>query len=250
MPSAFLLLSRLSSTTFWLCTSSQITYSVCYCRYFCRQSYRTFCFLCSQSNMSHPQSVLIVGHSFVHRLEEYISQSDLHNFSLSASKYTIFFKSFPGGHIRDLSRVYQFILDNSIQVVLIDLGTNDIDSQINPSHLLAIQLYTMANHMVRDLGVKQVAIMEVFFRTQTGKFAPKLPEFNTRIHQFNNKTKIMCKSVHKSSRQIHFLHHSGLVDNWAQYIVDGVHLTKQGLLKYYKSFRSSIIQHSCQALRF
>ena len=200
--------------------------------------------------MSRPQFVLIVGHSFVHRFEAYISQSDLHNFNLSSSKYTIVFKSFPGGYIRDLSSIYQLVLDNSIPVVLIDLGTNDIDSEINPSHLLANQLYTMANHMVRDLGVKQVAIMEVFFRTQAGKYALRSPEFNTHVHQFNNKAKILCKSVHKSSRQIHFWHHSSLVDNWAQYIVDGVHFTKQGLLKYYKSIRSSIIQHSCQALRF
>ena len=61
VPCAFLLQSRLSFTTFWLCMSFQFITPFCHCRYFARQSLASGVFLCVCAQDGQSCQVLIVG---------------------------------------------------------------------------------------------------------------------------------------------------------------------------------------------
>jgi len=129
-------------------------------------------------------------------------------------------------------------------VVILDVGTNDLDNGLFPPNVLADILFRFAESLQQHFKVRHIVILEVFFRTELGQFAPRSPGFNASVRQFNNKCKFLSTSKPLSERFCHFWHHSGMVANWQQYIVDGVHLTQIGLSKYYRSVRSAIIRYS------
>ena len=192
--------------------------------------------------------MVIIGHSFVRRLESYIGEDDARsNFGLSNSTHSVKFSGIGGARIPQLRRRMQIIADEKPNVVIVDIGTNDVYNRRASVHSLVHNLFNIVHMLHTTYGVKQVIIMEMFFRTSHGRFGSRNPQFNVDVLEFNK----LCKryvEVHSCRlRNIQFWHHVGLTNNWQQYIEDGVHLNRSGLAKYYRSVRSAVIRFSSMA---
>ena len=179
-----------------------------------------------------PTKAAIIGHSFVRRLKNYVDEDkSKHNLGLTTNSHQVTMRGGGGLRICQLQQHFDFIRRMRPEVVLIDIGTNDLDSRRKPVQVLARELFQVAA-IIRDrYNVKQVVICEVFYRTPVGRYASSNPEFNEGVHEFNQACKTYAASSSPVFRNIHFWHHTGLVENWQQYIADGVHLNQMGLFK-------------------
>ena len=128
--------------------------------------------------MARPAKIHIVGHSFIRRLEEYSRQQDGNRMNLDGGDHLVTFSSFPGGKITDLPRDYAFIQSRNPDVVLIHLGTNDLaDPSASPA-ALAQSLYDMARYLAQIVGVREVLLMQCFYRTTSGRYSAPDPQYN------------------------------------------------------------------------
>ena len=82
--------------------------------------------------------------------------------------------------------------------------------------------------------------MEVFPRTDGRYRCP--PGFNVEARRYN----LLLRERLAACPRTHLHHHKGLVDNWPQYVADGVHLNAAGMTKYNKSVRRAILKYSAR----
>lgn len=194
---------------------------------------------------SAPIKVMIWGHSFVRRLQQFIQlDPGRSNLSLTTDKHLVFIRYRGGGRTIHAKWDYHFIRELQAEIVLIDIGTNDIDSQHVSPDVVAQQVFNIAKTLIYFYNVKRVILMEVLFRSESGDFRPlHNKNFVSDAHQYNNKIKILINSQpQRDSAPIVYLHHRGLVQDWCNYLIDGVHLNPQGMLKYFNSIRRAILR--------
>ena len=187
---------------------------------------------------------LVLGDSFVNRLDKYIEQHQaLSNMGLSLPTRDIVFHGQPGLLVDNLYHHLHVVRHLTPDIVLIHVGSNDLDNGTISSGSLVQSLKRFAQHIKSVFGVRMVIILEVFFRARVCRGPWSSVSFlNNTIKQFN----AQCKSLARTTTcPFLFWHHPGMVLAWEQYISqDGVHLNKQGLTKYYKSVRSAVIKYS------
>ena len=162
--------------------------------------------------------------------------------NLDGGDHLLTFTSFPGGKISDLPRDYSYIQSRNPDVVMIHLGTNDLADPSASPIALAQSLYDMARHLAQIVGVREVLLMQCFFRTTSGRYSSPDPQYNSRVHQFNEALKALAFAVPYSERQIHYNFFRGMVKDWEQYIGDGCHFNQPGLAKYARVVRRVIIK--------
>ena len=192
-------------------------------------------------------SVLIWGHSYVRRLQDYCEQhQEAHNLGLSFDKHSIFFKARGGGKAIHAKLDFKVIDQVGADIVILDIGTNDLDSERVAPNVLAREVFdaaTTIQYMYPQ--VKKIVILEVLFRTPNGSFPLHNENFFLAAHQYNNKVKSLVNNQHdRQNAKILFWHHKGLVQNWPSFIMDGVHLTPEGMKKYFSSIRRLILRLS------
>ena len=199
---------------------------------------------------SSPLKVVILGHSFVRRTSDYINQDKsgaLHNFGLSPTTHTISFISRPGGKARNMKNAYSQIQAIEPDLVLLDIGTNDLQSS-SPSVLVS-QVYNIFRTLVYFCNVKMVVFLQVLPRTVYGRygaplsFQAKVAEYNQHLktHVFQNK---ICHIFGRTPVPIRFWYHKGFTTKWESFITDGVHLNPQGLALYIRSLRRAVLKFS------
>jgi lysophospholipase L1-like esterase len=115
----------------------------------------------------------------------------------------------------------------SPDLVIFDIGTNDLDTQAPAVTKLAEQLFSFGRKLVAVRGVSHVAFLEVLPRAP-GRFQSRNPAFNQLAQQFNAKLRQLIYRQHAQQTQLHCWQHRGLQLNTQQYIADGVHLTNPG----------------------
>lgn len=165
---------------------------------------------------------------------------------LSVDNHSLFWKS-RGGCTSIQARLDFKIIDQiKADMMIIDIGTNDLDSQRLPPNILAEQVFEAAKVVLYMYpSIKKIIILEILFRTSSGTYPRRNPHFTGDAHQYNNKMKLLMKEFpDRRTSPIVFWHHKGLVQNWDQYIEDGVHLNAAGMAKYYKSVRRAILQYT------
>ena len=192
-------------------------------------------------------SVLVWGHSYVRRLQEYCEQQqDTHNLGLSFDKHSIFFKARGGGKSIHAKLDFKVIDQVGADMVVLDIGTNDLDSERVSPNVLAREVFDAASTIQYMYPqVKRIVILEVLFRTPNGTFPLHNRNFFLAAHQYNNKVKILVNSQpDRQNAKILFWHHKGLTQNWQSFIMDGVHLTPEGMKKYFSSIRRLILRLS------
>lgn len=190
---------------------------------------------------------MILGHSFVRDLSNYVSQSQVRsNLGLSPSARSVVLTGRPGMLLCHLRESLQQVIAGTPDVVLLDIGGNDIDNGRVPGHALATQLFTFCRQLLAS-GVKVVVILEVPYRARVCRGTWRtVGQMNEAITRFNAMCQALCRS--SPGARIRFWHHDGMVHQWGQYLKrDGVHFNDRGMAKYFRSVRSAVIRYSSLA---
>ena len=104
-----------------------------------------------------PTKVVIMGHSFVARLRAYAKEDERRNMSLDPAHHTVEITGRSGLGIPQLYTVASlWIRKHNPHLVIIDIGTNDIDSQAPAVKKLAHKLFSIGRKMIAIHGVSHV----------------------------------------------------------------------------------------------
>ena len=184
-----------------------------------------------------PVRVLILGHSFVHRLRSHLYASELRNFGLLTSGHRVTFCGIGGLTFPRLLHKLKCVCAPGYQVILLEFGSNDLAAGC-AAELLVDMVWSVVETLRSCYGVRQVALMEIFPRA-AGRY-PCVPGFNLAARSYNDQLRERAVGVDV----VHVCHHQGMVDNWSQYLKDGVHYNAAGMKKYVKSMRRAILKYS------
>ena len=182
--------------------------------------------------------ILMFGHSYVNYLKDLGDWN--REICLSSGERVdcqFLFRGYSG-------KDYQFLLNNPTEfrmielvnpdIIVIVLGGNSISNNITNTEIndLALQFYTQLNTVVRPECLKLAVQVEPRFVQEGNRFGTPGPD------EYNKRRTILNNFVNKKLKQ-----KNHLIDNVvllgsieylreAKYFTDGVHLTKEGLLRY------------------
>ena len=177
--------------------------------------------------------VLILGHSFIRRLREFISthSDDFYvNFSLAASVVT----RWHGVGGRTVAKTLQFDLPvvSSFRpdFVILQLGSNDLVT-FSPLHVgLIIEDFVRLLHT--SYGVKLVCVCQTLRRDNA-------TVFNSKVGLLTRYLRVVLKPLPYAI----FWGHRGVWKARSNfYAPDGVHLNRIGQYKLYKSLRGAVLR--------
>ena len=125
------------------------------------------------------------------------------------------------------------------RVLVIDIGTNDLDDpQVRPE-TLANQLFNYAEFLHFGYSVDHVVLLPVLPRFR-GKFQSQLPDFAGKVERFNAVLRALCKECVQAGGGVHFWSHKRINTLLPSLVMDGVHLNKAGMVRYYYSVRLAV----------
>ena len=188
-----------------------------------------------------PVKVLVLGHSYVRRLHNYLIKTQQVNLNLALTGHAVTFFGRGGLQFARLLRVLSHACSPGYDLVLLEFGTNDLADGC-PVELLVDRAIAVAETLIEKYGVKQVVFMEVLSRT-TGRYRCP-PNFNSEARRFNDALRLRVAG----DRRMHVHHHRGMVANWEDNLEDGVHLNATGMLKYVNSVRRAVLRYSSRHL--
>jgi hypothetical protein len=196
--------------------------------------------------MSSKPVVLVLGHSFVRRLVKFTqnrTESTATDMGLRDS-CTVVYHGISGGRLSHLWDEIDFIANLSPQIVILDVGTNDLASSSSPGNL-ANAILAFANHLHVQCKVRVIYIAHIFPRAPHAARTP--PDFNERAHTYNAALKSLCTDSHTTIFSFYF---TGLIENWPAYLLhDGVHLSiappygfsHSGTYKYFRAIKTCVV---------
>lgn len=198
--------------------------------------------------------VLIVGHSYVRRLRDFIFESDdprvQVDFQLNEKLPGVFLTRFLGIGGARIARVIQEVTaciqsyGSPVSVVVLQVGGNDIDVNTIPQ-VLASEIFDAAINLHQHMQVQEVIISQLFFRDRARR-----PDYNDVVLQVNKTLDEKAKCY--GDGIVLWRHKSGFWDQAARARImlrDGVHFNRVGNEKYYKSLKSAVIQAMKKVLR-
>ena len=184
--------------------------------------------------------VLILGHSFVRRLEEFSqSEPEWLNLGFDVTKIDVSFIGIGGGTIRGgtkciINKGHMTAIHNiQPHIVYLQIGGNDLCDFDCKSLTLSQDIMSYAEFLLQGYGVQHVVVGQLLPR-----FSRRCPaDYNYKVCQVNNELIKLCASA----SNVTFWHHRGFWND-AQSLIgnDGVHLNQRGLLKYSKSVRAGV----------
>ena len=202
--------------------------------------------------------VLVIGHSMVRRAK--IAALRTKYWKMDLDDVNISWVGHVNGRtikgIRDVEEWFECFpgFVKMFDVIIMDIGTNDLQQEFYdfPENL-ATKIWEVAI-LGRLLGAKRVAISKVMFRdgvpaiprnfvsdmeqaVRNVKYYEK--QFNSWAHACNVK---LIDLVRRTGSGVVMHFHEGLVKEWRTKLVDGLHLTDDGLRKYLKNIKSSSIK--------
>lgn len=177
--------------------------------------------------------VLILGHSFVRRLEEYTRINYYSNLNVASPRLQVHFSGIGGLRATDLMSHFSEVEYFRPNVVIVDAGSNDLANGILPATVDDhIQMFFDA---CLSFQVEYCMSLQQLYRFSSHKYT--VPDnFNNCIVQLNN---LLGKSGAQHSSL--WKHRCGLWVNWQSYLLpDGTHLNDKGMVKYFKSVRQGV----------
>ena len=213
---------------------------------------------------------LLIGHSFVRKVRDAIESeepqyADYHDdFGLRHGRVRIvgdFGKDMP--LISYIGQVDRWVKDNpkvlkATDVTLIDCASNDLlHHYYCDSENLAKMVYSVAKRCLK-LGSKRVVIRQVIWRQGVAalprwetNFRPEVRRravetYNTSVINYND---FLLSQVRKGTSRIVVQKPQGLKLRGYLLLKDGVHLTDEGLRKYYLAIRHEFIRQAFKIRR-
>lgn len=178
--------------------------------------------------------VLILGDSFVRRMERFTQTSSLpeiaRDFDLSQCKVS--FHGVGGATVSSIKfQEMEMVHNIAPQVVVIQAGSNDICDTNKEPALIAQAMVNLAFFLISQAGVKRVVICQILFRKVT-----PFPTYNDKVYQTNG----LIKDAVGSIPGVVFWTLRGFWNSSSQLFADGVHLNTLGNIKLYRSLRLAI----------
>ena len=186
--------------------------------------------------------ILIVGHSFIRRLEDYhwrltteaqaptpfpLSGHNVHFLGIGGATLT-------GPKSRQLQQRLTPSLAGKCDLVYIALGTNDLAQGSLPSQV-AQHLVSLANYLMLGLEVKCVILEQIIPRCEN-----KFPGFRLLAQQTNEAIQDLLAT--SEYQNIKIWKHTGFWNPQTPLLCkDGVHFNQVGMYKYWRSVRGAIL---------
>jgi len=180
---------------------------------------------------------VILGHSFVTRLHKYLNPSSTTHVVSHSTQLSFIAEGGCRLQGHKFNSLMQSLNSHMVQhpsdVLIIQLGTNDIDSGDSPG-FVATALYNLANHLQSTYRFRYVFISTIINRDKH-----LFPSFEQRAKDTNKA--ISSLVTHLGNPRIRVWHHRNM-DNPQTRVLDryGVHLNKVGMKKYWRSVRGAI----------
>ncbi len=184
---------------------------------------------------------LYLGHSYARRLDQFMQVNNFDNFGLELGMDSVQVW-YQGGQRIDrlhVSSAFSCVQQFLPSLVVLDFGTNDLDSATADPQRLAHQLVSLVADWSQHSTISCALFCPVLPRGP-GRFAARSPAFEPNRILFNQTLLHICQHQHLHSN-FHVLQHSRML-NILPLLVDGVHLNQAGLKKYYFSLRRAIIR--------
>ena len=180
---------------------------------------------------------LILGHSFIHRLEATLDPP--YNKFLDVDHLMhLEIYGVSGLTIDKLLQHHSHVLSNKHRDLLIlELGTNDLDSSRSGKDI-ALDMATLLHSLLDDFHFKHVVVCQVMKRSQTPRMK-SVQEMDVDILQYNDTLEHLLHKI----PNLHFWHHRGFtappIESFSE---DGLHITTpQGINKYQRSIRQALV---------
>ncbi len=213
------------------------------------------------------EHVLLMGHSFVRRLQrDGVQENDLRLYKSKVSwvgQYPSPLGYMPLNLISDVVKNFHEIMlfQGDVDVVYLFLGTNDLVWfwEETPEEI-ADWLYALARKFFSHYSVKRVVFMECLLRFGNRSFGRARYAlydqnicslyqiegwFAARMHAFNNRLKYWARF----DKRCAFEAMKGFKANTEDWLIDGLHLDWRGRDKLRALLRRSIIVESCRSRR-
>ena len=186
-------------------------------------------------------NTLIIGHSFTTRLNAFLQtppgsrllpNTQQHNITcigkggsyLSGSKYD-----------QLLHQVHTHLSNNHTDILIICLGTNDLDSGKQPDKV-AWRLYLLAAGLQITYHIRSVFIEQILYRDTV-----QFPRFRHRADLANSKLEALTTGL--GNKCVAFWNHHNFKKPQRRLLLpDGVHLNQVGMVRYWRSLRGAIFR--------
>ena len=188
--------------------------------------------------------LMIMGHSFVRRLEDYTLNADegypdMFNLGFDGTKLQVYFIGQGGSILRKGQKSIQkkvSYITNTTDCILLQIGGNDLSDPLCNASSLATDIMSFASFLTEAYtSVNHVIIGQLLRRYSKRNTA----DYNDNIIYIYGKCKI--NTLVENDPNVSFWHHRGFWKNTKELMMeDGVHLNAYGMKQYAKSIQVAI----------
>lgn len=189
----------------------------------------------------------IIGHSYVHHFKTFIRRNSdqfSYNLNLDPKQVMIQYSASPGASVPQLrDRHIQYVQDFEPDIVILDIGTNDLCNKHLTAEALVASLLDLVDHLIYFRNVKFVVVLQILHRVPSLvpiRHPVDIVWFDDRVDEVNLS---LTKKLQDTS-QACFWRHKAFWSVKSQLEVfsrDGIHLSTQGQRKYFSSLRALVV---------
>ena len=189
---------------------------------------------------------LVIGHSFVDRAKQFLLQGkEGTRCDLLLSDLHITWEGYSGLSLRDLDLKSHVLFAQRPDILLIDIGTNDLCSVSADPHRLAQSAFKAA---VAFLDMPSIQCMFLFCPRAIHSRYPARVDFNDCVDLYNVCVRELCSASISSSLPVWSQGHQADLRLYLSH--DGVHLSSRppcpavhsGIFKYLMSVRTALVR--------
>ena len=193
--------------------------------------------------------VLMLGDSFINHLYLHARKEPLgESFGLEDAVNIRWF-GLPGATVYRLRKsvgLMQCVANFKPQTIILQIGSNDLCSAQTPSDAwqVGLQVCTLAEDLLRLEGIEFVLVLGPLPRARPSKYSPNIRLYSSRSAELNHYLSVTVDgpglkyfSFPRIANQI-----SELTGN------DGVHLSQEGLRRYYRDMKYAVL-HAVKSVR-
>lgn len=186
-----------------------------------------------------PLHVVVVGHSFIRRLRDYVNNDPRYkNLRLQMENFQVGFRAMGGLKMSRMARDAQFTtFAMTPDIVFIQTRGNDLGMG-KPVRTVYRDIVNFANNLVMGCEAKCVIIGQIFGRERIGSYNEKVVELNNLLKN--------C-TVENSESNVHFHRHHGFWSSLEFLANDEVHIRcthtdKKHMHKFLQSIKRTVLR--------
>ena len=190
--------------------------------------------------------ILVLGHSFVWRLEEFILNCPLpcisYSFNCTIPNEVNFYGT--GGRTVEKLRQYDLTVVEQFgpNIIILEIGSNDLCNPRLDPNSLATNMFQLVQMLHFTYQVSHIIISQALPRRTPPRMTPS---YNTRVTQF---TRVLQHLVRVTSFATLWFHPQFLQTRETVFLRDGVHLNFAGNHMLYHSYQKALMY--CLSRRF